>query len=132
MKVDFSNISITPEPRKAGDYDGTIVGHKLELASKSSGQPTVRIDYSEDESPNRIMFTNYSLQPQALWKLKRDLIRVGADVETMNSPSADIEQIILGLYGYKATLQFGDPRPDKNDPTKLYDNFLGIADPAKK
>jgi len=131
MKVDFSAVSLTPEPRKAGDYPGTLIGHLLNLASASSGQPTLRIDYSDDENPSRIMYANYSLQPQALWKIKRDLIRVGASVEEMNSPQADIEAIVQGLYGYKAVLQYGDPREgtDKEGNPRLYDNFLGVKDP---
>lgn len=128
MKVDFDNVSITSAPRPKGEYPGKLVGHNLELASASSGQPTVTMQYQDLAAPDKLMWANYSLQPQSLWKIKRDLIRVGADVETMNSKGVDIEAVIVGLYGYEATLQFGEPRPDKNDPTKLYSNFLGIKE----
>lgn len=130
MKVDFSAVASSYEPRAKGEYEGTLIGHKLNAASATSGQPTVTLDWSENDSPNRHMFKTYSLQPVALWSLKRDLIRIGADVEAMNSPDADLDVIITGLYGYVSTLVFGDPRPgtDKEGKPRLFDNFLYVKD----
>lgn len=131
MKVNFQGVSTGFEPRAAGEYNGTLIKHTIEAASKTSGQPTVRLEWSEDESPNRKMFKTYSLQPKALFAIKRDLIRMGADVEAMNSPEADLDEIIEALYGVSSTLVYGDPRPDEKDPSKLYDNFLEVKDPSK-
>jgi hypothetical protein len=131
MKINLSNVSTTFEPRKAGEYEGTLVGHVLNPASATSGQPTLRLEWVEKDDPSSHMFKTYSLQPKALWSLKRDLLRVGASVEAMNDPEADIEEIVRSLYGYVSTIKYGDPRPDANDPTKLYDNFLEIVDPKK-
>lgn len=134
MRVDLSGISLTPEPRKAGDYPGTLINHELRLASASSGQPTITLQWSEDENPSKLMFANYSLQPQALWKFKRDMLRAGATVEAMNAKDADIEAIVASLYGYKAVLQYGDPRDGTaaDGTPRKYENFLGVKDPSKE
>lgn len=130
MKVDFSAVT-GPEPRKAGEYTGLLVNHSFNPASKSSGQPTMTLEWTEQDS-NRKMFKTYSLQPNSLWSLKRDLIRIGASMEDMSSPTADLDKIVTGLYGYASTIVYGDPRPDKNDPNRLYDNFLEVKDPTKE
>ena len=129
-KVNLANVATSFPPREAGEVDMTLVGHKFTEASKSSGQPTVTLQWQEDDS-NAGHFQTYSLQPKALWSLKRDLLRAGASVEAMNSPEADLDEIITSMYGYKATLIFGDPRPDQNDSTKLYSNFKELKDPNK-
>lgn len=131
MKVNFRGVSTGFEPRKAGEYQGTLIKHEVNPASATSGQPTVKLEWSEDESPNRRMFKTYSLQPKALFAIKRDLIRMGADVEEMNSPEADLDAIVEGLYGVSSTLVFGDPRPDEKDPSKVYDNFIEIKKPQE-
>lgn len=132
MKVDFSAVADSFEPRKAGEVQGTLIKHEINPASASSGQPTLRLEWSEDESPNRRIFRTYSLQPKALWSVKRDLIRMGADVAEMNSPAADLDAICESLYGTSSTLVFGDPRPGKDTKTgedRLYDNFVEVKKP---
>lgn len=131
MKVNFQGVSTGFAPREAGEYPGTLVKHTINAASKTSGQPTVNLEWAEDENPQRKMFKTYSLQPKALFAVKRDLIRMGADVEQMNSPEADLDEIVESLYGTSSVLVYGDPRPDEKDPNKLYDNFLEVRDPSK-
>jgi hypothetical protein len=131
MKINLSDVATTFEPRKAGDYTGVLVGHVLNPASASSGQPTLRLEWVEKDDPSSHMFKTYSLQPKALWSLKRDMLRMGATVETMNDPEADIEEIAKSLYGYVSIIRYGDPRPNPKDPTKLYDDFKEIVDPTK-
>lgn len=131
MKVDFSAVADSFEPRKAGEVQGTLIKHEINPASASSGQPTLKLEWSEDESPNRRIFRTYSLQPKALWSVKRDLIRMGADVAEMNSPTADLDAICESLYGVSSTLVFGDPRPgkDKDGNDRLYDNMTEVRKP---
>lgn len=140
MKVNFSAVSDSFEPRKAGDYQGTLIEHEINQASASSGQPTLRLKWSEDDSPNNFMFRTYSLQPKALWSLKRDLVRIGKQhdgfMEKLNDEDADLDQLVTSLYGTSSTLRFGDPRPykRKNKTTgemedALGDNMLEVVDP---
>lgn len=137
MKVNFSAVSDSFEPRGKGEYDGTLISHKINEASASSGQPTVTLEWSEDDSPNRKMFKTYSLQPKALWALKRDLVRIGKArpdfIEELNSPDADLDTLITSLYGFSNTLVYGEPREGKgkDGEDRLYDNFLEVKDPDK-
>lgn len=142
MKVNFSAVADSFQPREKGEYDGTLISHQINEASASSGQPTVRLEWSEDDSPNSKMFRTYSLQPKALWSLKRDLVRIGKArpdfIEELNSPDADLDTLITSLYGFSNTLVFGEPRPykRKNKETgeledALGDNMLEVKDPDK-
>lgn len=137
FKVSFSNVSDSFEPRAKGEYQGTLIEHKINEASASSGQPTVTLTWSEDDSPNRKMFKTYSLQPKALWSLKRDLVRMGKAqpgfLEKLNDEDADLDALIQSLYGYSNTLVYGEPRTgkDRDGNDRLYDNFLEVADPEK-
>lgn len=133
MKINFSAVATDFQPHEAGEVEGTLISHKSSAASQSSGQPTVTLEWSENDSPNKRIWRTYSLQPKALWSLKRDLIRIGASVEDMNSEEADLDDIITGLYGYVSTIKFGDPRPykDKEGVDKLGDNFVEVVDPTK-
>lgn len=130
-KVNFANVSTSYEPLPAGDYEGMLIGHKI--GTSAQGFPTCSLEFTQVENPNKHMFANYSLQPQSLWAIKGDLIRLGAKVEDMNSEDADLDKIIEGLYSYTATLKFADPRPgkDKEGNEKMYDNFKQIVDPKK-
>lgn len=130
-KVNFANVQTSYTPREAGDYEGLLIGHKV--GTSAQGMPTCSLEFTEVDNPNKHMFANYSLQPQSLWAIKRDLIRLGAKVEAMNDEDADLDKIIEGLYSYTATLRFGDPRPgkDKEGNDKIFDNFKEIVDPAK-
>lgn len=130
-KVNFANVQTSYVPREAGNYEGLLIGHKIGTSAK--GFPTASMEYTEVENPNRHMFANYSLQPQSLWAIKRDLIRLGATVEDMNAEDADLDKIIEALYSYTATLKFGDPRPgvDKEGNAKDFDNFIELIDPSK-
>lgn len=137
MKVNFSAVADSFQPRDKGEYDGTLISHKINEASASSGQPTVTLEWSEDDSPNRKMFKTYSLQPKALWSLKRDLVRIGKArpdfIEELNKPEADLDELITSLYGFSNTLVYGEPREgkSKDGEDRLYDNFLEVKDPDK-
>lgn len=132
VKINFAAVN-TNNAREAGEYEGTLIGHEVKAASATSGNPTVTLKYSEDESPNRFMFKTYSLQLKALWSLKRDLVRLGATPEQMNDEDTDLDELLTSMYGYKGTLVFGDPRPykDKDGNDKIGDNFIEIKDPTK-
>lgn len=143
MKINFSAVADSFAPRAAGEYQATLIEHEINPASANSGQPTLKLTWSEDDSPNNKMFRTYSLQPKALWSLKRDLVRIGKQkdgfLEELNSEDADLDQLITGLYGYSCTLVYGDPRPykRKNKTTgeledALGDNMIEVADPDKE
>lgn len=144
--VNFANVSDSFEPRGAGEYPATLHDFLINAASASSGQPTVRLEFNESDSNNKKIFRTYSLQEKALWSLKRDLVRLGADIEQMNAPDADLEDILASCRGYACTIVMGEPREyqkkDKTTGKLLFlpngepdmakgDNFTEIKDPTK-
>lgn len=133
VKVNFKAVTTDFPVREKGEYDVTYIGHTINPASATSGQPTVRLTWSEDSSPNKKIMKTYSLQETALWSLKRDMIRMGADIEEMNNEDAILDDILDSLIGAKNTVMMGEPRPykDKDGNDKLGDNFQEIKDPSK-
>lgn len=133
FKVNFAAATTDFPAREAGNYDTTYVGHVLNMASGTSGQPTVKLTWAEDDRPKMCIMRTYSLQPQALWSLKRDMLRMGADIEEMNNEDADLDDILNSLIGAKCTIKMGEPRPykDKEGNDKIGDNFVEIVDPSK-
>lgn len=126
------NMAAVGAALPAGNYECKITGWKYNEASKNSGQPTVTMQYNSDE--HGTIFRTYSMQPQALFGLKRDLMRIGADPEEMNSETCDLEGVLNQVIGYGCTLKVGEPRveQDKNgDPTgRVFTNPLEVIDPG--
>jgi len=133
VKVNFKQAATSFPSREKGDYDVTFIGHTINPASASSGQPTATLTWSEDNSPNKKIMKTYSLQPQALWSLKRDMLRMGANVEDMNDEDADLDDILNSLIGSKSVIVMGEPRDgkDKEGNDRTFDNFLEVKDPSK-
>lgn len=139
-KVNFSAVAEGKFPvRDAGEYPATLTSYKWNAASKSSGNPTLTFVFQEEDS-NKQIWKTYSLQPQALFGLKRDLVRLGADMEMMNSDDADLDEILEPLIGAACVVVMGDPRSeddkgnafkDKDGNPITYETFKEIKDPTK-
>ena len=92
------------EPLPAGQYLAKLVGHKVEMSSKSSGQPYVQLEFSLPDNNNRKAWSIHSLQPQALWSLRQALVNIGASLELLNSEEADLDETIESVYEAECTL----------------------------
>ena len=134
-KVDFSAVADF-EALQAGEYECVFSFDKVAPA-KNSGKDTLYAEYIVGDT-NQKIFKSYSLEPKALWALKRDFIRIGASLEDMNSSGADPEVIANGLNGVSCTVICGEPywyplNPD-GTPTpdaKLRTSFQEVKDPTK-
>ena len=76
VKLDFSNVGeggFSPMP--AGTYPATIFNIEQKLG-RESRQPYLEFTFKVKDS-NRQQWSNYSLQPQAIWKLKQLLMTLG-------------------------------------------------------
>lgn len=142
LKVNFKATTLNFPARPAGDYEATFMGHLINPASANSGQPTVKLTWAEKDNPNKKIMRTYSLQPQALQFLKRDMIHMGASIEDMNAEDADLDDILNSLIGASNIIVMGEPRlrvtkqgePVINQETGeqyIDDNFNGIKDPNK-
>lgn len=140
-KINFSNVQTSFAAREAGEVEASFSGYEYNAASQSSGQPTIKMVFNESENPDRQIHRYYSLQPKALWSLKRDMIHMGASIEDMNSEEADLEDILDALIGASVVLMYGEPTPatdkagkpilDDAGNQKMYDSFKGVKDPTK-
>lgn len=87
ISINLEGVKTELEAVPPGNYSCTIssVQHTL---SKRSSQPMLavqlRIDEPEEEQ-GRLLFDNFSLQRQALWKLKRWMLTLGWDPDELES-----------------------------------------------
>lgn len=113
--IDFSNVS-DYKPAPAGSY--TVEKGKHEFATTKSGvnigaeyvkaQLTITDDASADGTPvsGKVVFINWSLLPQSLWRFKSDAIAFGIDPDRLEG-TVDIEAILADMTGRKAVADVG-------------------------
>ena len=83
IKLDFSATQDNDfSPLDAGTYDATIFTIEQKLGRESK-QPYLEFTYQLSDGSNRRLWQNFSLQPQALWKLKQHLVALGQDPEKL-------------------------------------------------
>lgn len=134
-KVNFAAVADF-EALQAGEYECVFSYDKIGPA-KSSGKDTLFAEYIVGET-NQKIFKSYSLEPKALWAIKRDLIRIGASIEDMNSDNADLEDIINSVNRASCTVICDEPHwyplgPDGKPASdaKLRTSFKEVKDPTK-
>ena len=84
INIDFEGVSDSGlEPVDDGDYPARITSIKAGLARESQ-KPKVEFEFTGTDAAGaakgRKFWRNYSLQPNALWALKRDLTSLGVEV----------------------------------------------------
>jgi hypothetical protein len=102
-RVDFSSAP-SFEPLPAGDYEGQT--GSWEAKPTNNGDSTnieakFVLSYQDDGGADRTrtVLARWNLKPTALWRIKRDLISMGADPSTFESKDVDIEGILNDLFG---------------------------------
>jgi len=85
IRIDLTGVSTGFEPIEAGYYPATIFSVEQKL-SKASNKPMLVVQFSitaPPEAVGRRLYANYSLQPQALFKLKGmlEVLDMGMDLE---------------------------------------------------
>lgn len=105
-KIDFTAVkSFTPLPD--GDYEGQTDSFEIKPTKANDSYNVVakfKVDYDEDgSSKSRTIITNWNLKPQSLWRIKRDLIAIGADPEDLEGDDVDLEAVLGDLFGATPT-----------------------------
>lgn len=104
VTLNFENVTSGMEPLPRGIYPATLFEVKSGT-SKSSNKPmlslTFKIQYPPEYS-NRQAWTNLSLQPQALWRVKEVLIALGVAPEELKT---EVEVDWDDLLGAECRLQ---------------------------
>jgi hypothetical protein len=108
-KIDFSQAKeLKAVP--AGTYEAVLTEQKI-FTAKSSNQEAIALTFTiQDENfpehEGRKQWRNYSLQPQALWALKKSLVDLGCDPEELEG-TVDLEEVIGQLIGNKCLIEVG-------------------------
>ena len=107
IKLNFEGVTTTgfqPWPVKE-PIEFTIFNISLEKG-KESGEPYLKFEFKHTES-NRKAWRNFSLQPGALWALKKLLVDLGVEQEELEG---DFEFEPKDILGKTVTLKFGPER----------------------
>jgi len=67
-------------PVEPGEYEAVITGVKMSDKAGPSGYHYIEIEFQGQE-PKRKYWSNYSLSPKALWRLRQVLVALGIEVE---------------------------------------------------
>lgn len=98
VKIDFSAVKDF-EPVPAGEYEAQF--SKGEVTQSKEGKPMVKVQFTvteEGEFSGRKLFRNYSLQPNALWAIKQDFVKLGVDPDDFGG-EVDIAEMCAQLVG---------------------------------
>ena len=120
--IDFSGVKDLESP--VGTFDGQTVGWEAK-PSKSGDSTNVvaTFEYTDGEGNTRKHTQYWNLKPAALWRIKRDLIKMGADPEEFESTDVDLESILNDLFsppGTPVRLTFRK-QPDNPQFSELYE-----------
>lgn len=107
MKIDFSNVQSGFELMPEGTYEAALTGFNI-APSKSSGQPTVTLEFTvqEGDYTGRKLWQAHSLQPHALFALKRTLIALGVPEDELEG-AIEVEDTLEQLTGEMVRLDVG-------------------------
>ncbi len=125
--MDFSVVEDF-KPVTAGRYAAQTGTWEVKDANDGKSQNVIvkyPFEYEDDEgNPKTRTHTQYyNLKPLALWRIKRDLIALGADPAELSGKEVDLESILNTIFGAipKAVwLQF-TVEDMKKDGSLMYD-----------
>lgn len=107
IRLNFEGVStdgFTPWEEKV-DHEFTIFEIKPDKG-QDSGEPYLKFTFKQ-VGGNRKAWSNFSLQPQSLWRLKKLLVDLGYDEDSLESEfEFDPEEIL----GKTVLLRFGPQR----------------------
>lgn len=122
--VDLSGVTTEFTAIPAGEYQA-IFAKYVNGVGKTSGEPkvTLRFAIADGEYEGRVLFSDCSLQPHALFAIKRALLAMGADPEDLEH-SIDTDEELDRVIGSRVRLVVST-KP-KNDGTGDYNNVENI------
>lgn len=106
MRINFEGVSTSFEPVPTDTYDCVFTKGTIVAESKTSGKPYVQMEYTIEDGDysGRKFWVNRSLQPQALFAIKRDLLCLGAP-ESVLEGEVDLEEVLDSVEGSSARLK---------------------------
>lgn len=117
--VDFNNaVEPTFEPVPKGTYDAQLDGWELKDGPKGAyySLTYVLTDEAIPEGETKKVFQNSSVAPGALWRFKKDMLRLGANAQDMEPGSnVDTDEIVASVVGAPCRLRLDVVRYESND-----------------
>jgi len=116
ITIDWDGATDGPsfDPLEEGVYNAVITKATPGVTKTPPPRPKLEVEFSLPEANNRRLWRNYTIQPNALWALKQDLVALGMEVPT-GSMDLDTSELI----GLKCQLQVtvvphwsGETNPD--------------------
>lgn len=107
--VNLAGVKTKVEAIPDGAYQAVFTGKQFAMSKSNQPKVTTTWTFSAEAGEDvagRKAFIEYSLQPQALWKLKRDLIRLGVDADSLET-NIDIDELLEDLKGTEGTIHVG-------------------------
>lgn len=111
MALGKVNFAAAPsfEPLRNGDYEG--VTERWEAKRTKNGdsnniEARFKVEYEDEktgENRVRTVMCRWNDKDTALWRIKRDLIAMGADPSEFESDAVDLEGILNRLFGVVPT-----------------------------
>lgn len=96
LRIDFTDVPDSGfELIDKGTYSGVVF--KIEMkAAKDTGNPYLAftIKLVDEKYPDRQVFTNMSLQPNALWKLKQTLKAIAPEIDVTSLAEIDTDDLL--------------------------------------
>ena len=96
IQIDFTGVTDEGfEVLEPGIYDANLYNIKQEVG-KESGKPYLSFEFVLPTQNKRHLWSNFSLQPQALWRLKQVLVVLGVPAEQLVGSLAFEPSDLLG------------------------------------
>jgi hypothetical protein len=126
MSIDFSGVETEYKPRPKGDYPARWEDSEVRVG-QSSGEPYLNVTFALTGETSGKVWNSYSLQPQALWRLKGDAAKMGAVLEGPLS----IQDIQNELQGRECVLRLDvENYKDKNGEPKQRNKVVSVVAPG--
>lgn len=103
-KINFSNVT-TFEALPAGEYHGQTGTWEDKLTNAGDSvniEAKFILNFTDEKTGvdrNRTQIIRWNLKDQSLWRIKRDLIDLGADQSDFEGEDVDLEAILNSIFG---------------------------------
>jgi hypothetical protein len=120
IEIDFEGVSNEGFPLlDEGLYEATITAIKPGLSQAK--KPKLEVTFTLKDMNGRLMWANYSLQKDSLWKLKQDLVSLGYDV-----PEGKFDVPVEEMMGMAVQLQIIH-KPHWEDASKMVEEIAKMT-----
>lgn len=107
--VNLEGVKTSLEPISDGVYDARFTKVDFKMSKAKQPKASLEFVFNEDQGEGvagRKAFVDCSLQPQALFKVKRTLVYMGTDPDELET-QVDLEAVFTALIGTEQRVKVG-------------------------